>query len=345
MSRKGFPESYDVRALLAFLAALKAGEPEVRAPMYSHLTYDVVDGDEIVLRSPEIVIVEGVNVLQTPARRGRTEASLVVSDFFDFSIYVDASEHDLEDWYVTRLLLLRETSLHDPRSYFNFLTRSSEDETRKLRLGGLARDQPREPAREHRAEPGTRAPAAREGPRSPREARTPPQAVVAIRASSCVACSSVRTPRRPNHANSAIHAGQLVAVDEVARRARSARGARPTRPSRRARRRARGAGRREVGQVDECRDRLGRRFEDRVDGAREVGIAADRRAEQQPERGAVADRELEVGPESGLDPLSPGRRAGGRLGQAGRAGGGRCLRAARRRARACSGSAGTAPAW
>ena len=131
MSRKGFPESYDVRALLGFLAALKAGQPEVRAPRYSHLTYDVVD-DEVVLRSPEIVIVEGVNVLQTPARRGRTEASLVVSDFFDFSIYVDASEHDLEDWYVTRLLLLRETSLHDPRSYFNFLTRSSEDETRRF---------------------------------------------------------------------------------------------------------------------------------------------------------------------------------------------------------------------
>ena len=114
MSRKGFPESYDVRALLAFLAALKAGDAEVRAPVYSHLTYDIVDGDENVLRSPDIVIVEGVNVLQTPARRGRTEASLVVSDFFDFSIYVDASEQDLEDWYVTRLLLLRETSLHDP---------------------------------------------------------------------------------------------------------------------------------------------------------------------------------------------------------------------------------------
>jgi type I pantothenate kinase len=132
MSRKGFPESYDVRGLLAFLAALKAGEPEVRAPRYSHLTYDVLEGEEIVLRGPDIVIVEGVNVLQTPTRRGRTDASLVVSDFFDFSIYVDASEQDLEDWYVTRLLLLRETSLHDPRSYFNFLTRSTEEETRQF---------------------------------------------------------------------------------------------------------------------------------------------------------------------------------------------------------------------
>jgi type I pantothenate kinase len=132
MSRKGFPESYDVRALLAFLAALKAGEEEVHAPVYSHLTYDIVEGGENTLRSPDIVIVEGVNVLQTPARRGRTEASVVVSDFFDFSIYVDASEEDLEDWYITRLLLLRETSLTDPRSYFNFLTRSSEEETRRF---------------------------------------------------------------------------------------------------------------------------------------------------------------------------------------------------------------------
>ncbi len=132
MSRKGFPESYDVRALLEFLAALKAGRPEVRAPVYSHLTYDIVEGDENVLRSPDIVIVEGVNVLQTPARRGRTEASLVVSDFFDFSIYVDATEEDLEAWYVERLVVLRETSLNDPRSYFNFLTRSSEEDTRQF---------------------------------------------------------------------------------------------------------------------------------------------------------------------------------------------------------------------
>jgi type I pantothenate kinase len=132
MSRKGFPESYDVRTLLGFLAALKSGEAEVRAPVYSHLTYDVVEGDEIILRSPDIVIVEGVNVLQTPTRRGRTDASVVVSDFFDFSIYVDANEEDLEEWYITRLLLLRETSLHDPRSYFNFLTRSTEDETRSF---------------------------------------------------------------------------------------------------------------------------------------------------------------------------------------------------------------------
>jgi type I pantothenate kinase len=130
MARKGFPESYDVRALMRFLAELKAGAPEVHAPRYSHMTYDIVPDEEIILRSPDIVIVEGVNVLQTPSRRGRAEPSVVVSDFFDFSIYVDATEEDLERWYVDRLLLLRETSLHDPRSYFHFLTQYTEDATR-----------------------------------------------------------------------------------------------------------------------------------------------------------------------------------------------------------------------
>jgi len=132
MARKGFPESYDVRALMNFLAELKAGAPEVRAPKYSHLTYDIVKDEEIVLASPDIVIVEGVNVLQTPSRRGRAEATVVVSDFFDFSIYVDAAEDNLENWYIDRLLLLRETSLHDPRSYFNFLIEYSEASTREF---------------------------------------------------------------------------------------------------------------------------------------------------------------------------------------------------------------------
>jgi type I pantothenate kinase len=130
MARKGFPESYDVRRLMRFLAELKAGARQVHAPRYSHLTYDILPDEEIILRSPDIVILEGVNVLQTPGRRGRAEPSVVVSDFFDFSIYVDAQEEDLLRWYVDRLLLLRETSLHDPRSYFNFLTQYTEDATR-----------------------------------------------------------------------------------------------------------------------------------------------------------------------------------------------------------------------
>ena len=130
MARKGFPESYDVRSLMTFLSEIKAGAKEVHAPKYSHLTYDILPDEEIVLRTPDILILEGVNVLQTPSRRGRAEATVVVSDFFDFSIYVDATEEDLERWYVERLLLLRETSLHDPRSYFNFLTQYDEAATR-----------------------------------------------------------------------------------------------------------------------------------------------------------------------------------------------------------------------
>ena len=130
MARKGFPESYDVRNLMRFLAELKSGAPEVRAPRYSHLTYDILPDEEIIVRNPDIVIIEGVNVLQTPSRRGRAEATVVVSDFFDFSIYIDATEGDLERWYIDRLLLLRETSLHDPRSYFNFLTQYDEAATR-----------------------------------------------------------------------------------------------------------------------------------------------------------------------------------------------------------------------
>jgi type I pantothenate kinase len=130
MSRKGFPESYDVRRLLQFLAELKAGEPVVTAPVYSHLTYDIVPDGEIILRSPDIVIVEGLNVLQAPARRGRTEPTVVVSDFFDFTIYVDAEIEDIENWYLDRLVLLRETALRDPQSFFHFLTQYTEDDTR-----------------------------------------------------------------------------------------------------------------------------------------------------------------------------------------------------------------------
>ena len=115
LERKGFPESYDVRRLLRFMADLKSGAPEVRAPVYSHLTYDIVDGEFQVVRQPDIVIVEGLNVLQT----GTGRAPMFVSDFFDFSMYVDASETDVEQWYVERFLTLRETVFRDPSSYFH----------------------------------------------------------------------------------------------------------------------------------------------------------------------------------------------------------------------------------
>ena len=114
MDRKGFPESYDLRRLVRFMADLKSGMPEVAAPVYSHLTYDVVPAEFTLIHQPDIVIVEGLNVLQTGA-----PPSMFVSDFFDFSIYVDASESDIEHWYIERFLALRETVFRNPSSYFH----------------------------------------------------------------------------------------------------------------------------------------------------------------------------------------------------------------------------------
>jgi type I pantothenate kinase len=118
LTRKGFPESYDRRALLRFVASVKSGEPEVTAPVYSHLTYDVVPGERIVLHRPDIVLVEGLNVLQPARARDDGLTGLAVSDFFDFSIYVDASPADVRRWYVERFLRLRETAFRHPESYF-----------------------------------------------------------------------------------------------------------------------------------------------------------------------------------------------------------------------------------
>ena len=118
MERKGFPESYDRAALLRFVMDVKSGVHEVSAPVYSHLVYDIVPGEFITVRHPDILIVEGLNVLQ-PARRNRTGlSSLAVSDFFDFSVYVDADESDLRSWYLERFMGLRESAFRDPRSYF-----------------------------------------------------------------------------------------------------------------------------------------------------------------------------------------------------------------------------------
>ena len=116
--RKGFPESYDVRRLIRFLADIKAGVPEVLAPVYSHRAYDLVSGEFQVVRQPDVVIVEGLNVLQTGGRHGKAPA-MFVSDFFDFSMYVDANESDIEHWYVERFLTLRDTVFQHPDSYFH----------------------------------------------------------------------------------------------------------------------------------------------------------------------------------------------------------------------------------
>jgi type I pantothenate kinase len=123
MQRKGFPESYDRRALLRFVMDVKSGRDEVAAPVYSHLVYDIVPDAQVVLHRPDIVIIEGLNVLQPAQVRPDGTTGLAVSDFFDFSVYVDADTADVRDWYVARFLSLRETAFRDPRSYF---TRYSE---------------------------------------------------------------------------------------------------------------------------------------------------------------------------------------------------------------------------
>jgi type I pantothenate kinase len=128
MERKGFPESYDTNALLRFLADIKAGKRRVRAPLYSHLVYDVVPGEETVVDRPDILIVEGLNVLQ-PARMPRDGTAIpFVSDFFDFSLYIDADEDDLHRWYVNRFMRLRQTAFRDPRSFFRRFAEISEEE-------------------------------------------------------------------------------------------------------------------------------------------------------------------------------------------------------------------------
>ncbi|MGA0567076.1 type I pantothenate kinase [Rathayibacter sp. KR2-224] len=124
MTRKGFPESYDRRALLRFVTAVKSGVEEVRAPFYSHLSYDIVPDAQVVVRHPDVLIVEGLNVLQ-PAGGGNR---LAVSDLFDFSVYVDARTADIERWYVERFLKLQRGAFADPQSYFHRYASLTEEE-------------------------------------------------------------------------------------------------------------------------------------------------------------------------------------------------------------------------
>ncbi len=127
MDRKGFPESYDVGALLRFLSAIKAGMSEVRAPVYSHLFYDVMEGQHITVHKPDILIFEGINVLQVRDLPSDGNHIPFVSDFFDFSIYIDAETEQIHKWYIERFLRLRETAFRDPKSFFNRYSELSED--------------------------------------------------------------------------------------------------------------------------------------------------------------------------------------------------------------------------
>ena len=128
LQRKGFPESYDRRALLRFVVDIKSGRDEVEAPVYSHLTYDVMPDERVVVKRPDIVIIEGLNVLQPARTREDGRSGLTLSDFFDFSVYVDAGTRHIRTWYVERFLRLRETAFRDPDSYFSRYGALSRDE-------------------------------------------------------------------------------------------------------------------------------------------------------------------------------------------------------------------------
>ncbi len=135
MRRKGFPQSYDLRRLIRFVADVKAGRPEVNAPVYSHLTYDVVPGKFQTVKQPDILIVEGLNVLQTGTGRRRDRLPVFVSDFFDFSVYVDADEADIERWFSKRFLKLRDTVFQDEASYFHRYAHLSTQEAQTVTRG------------------------------------------------------------------------------------------------------------------------------------------------------------------------------------------------------------------
>ena len=130
--RKGFPESYDRRALLRFMAAVKSGAREVRAPVYSHHTYDIVPGASITVRRPDILIVEGLNVLQPPRPRADGKLGVAVSDYFDFSIYVDAASADVRSWYISRFLRLKHGAFTDPDSFFHRYSQLNDADARDL---------------------------------------------------------------------------------------------------------------------------------------------------------------------------------------------------------------------
>lgn len=132
MEKKGFPESYDLQGLIRFLTDIKAGRRPVHAPVYSHLIYDIVPDRIIKIDRPDILIVEGLNVLQAGRAPKEGKAIPFVSDFFDFSIYLDADEDVLEQWYVDRFVTLRRTSFRDPLSYFHRYAKTDEAEAREI---------------------------------------------------------------------------------------------------------------------------------------------------------------------------------------------------------------------
>lgn len=135
MNRKGFPESYDVSAVLRFLSQIKAGKKQVKAPVYSHLTYNVKPDEYITIDQPDILIFEGINVLQSREMPKDGKAVPFVSDFFDFSIYIDADEKEIEQWYIERFMRLRITAFTNPTSFFHKYSKVSHSEALEIAQG------------------------------------------------------------------------------------------------------------------------------------------------------------------------------------------------------------------
>jgi pantothenate kinase len=156
MDRKGFPESYDVNALMNFLGAIKAGRSEARAPFYSHLVYDVVPNEFITIDRPDILIFEGINVLQPRQLPKDGKVVPFVSDYFDFAIYIDADEKLIHKWYVERFMKLRETAFRDPKSFFHRYTALTEDAALSDCRKSLDQHQYEKPGREHFADAAPR---------------------------------------------------------------------------------------------------------------------------------------------------------------------------------------------
>ena len=134
MHRKGFPESYDLPLLLRFLSDIKTGKPSVEAPVYSHFTYDVIPDETITVEKPDILILEGLNVLQTRALPKDGAAVPFVSDYFDFSIYIDADEEMISQWYLERFMKLRDTSFQNETSYFHYVSKMDKEEAEAMGL-------------------------------------------------------------------------------------------------------------------------------------------------------------------------------------------------------------------
>jgi type I pantothenate kinase len=132
--RKGFPESYDRGRLIRFLSDIKSGRPRVGAPVYSHLVYDIVPGEEVIVDRPDIVIVEGLNILQPGELPRDGKPILFASDFLDFSIFIDADEADLRTWFMERFMQLRQTAFADPKSFFHKLSQMSAEEATRFGL-------------------------------------------------------------------------------------------------------------------------------------------------------------------------------------------------------------------